>query len=204
MPEVIDEKIIPSSLTVERGRFRKKPVPVEFEVRHREAAEPTLPEQSPVILGIIGQVAISPDSVRYTMDVRKEGLHRDLRLAQNSVERIVGSKKSVTGSKENTIVNIITRGVSAQSIDSVVRAWYDKDHLNTRSVEAQIVPEVLAIGCYVLRDVMRTVRITGQLPNEVPLTNDDILSLEAAKRPAIYVEGAPAYSFNKIVEQAYL
>ena len=204
MPAIIDEKIIPSSLTVERGRFRKKPVPVELEMRQREAAEPTFPRQSPIVLGIIGQVVIGPDSVRYTMDVRKEGLHKDLRLAQNSVERVVESKKAITGSKENTIVDIITRGVSAQSIDSVARAWYDKDHLNTHSIEAQIVPEVLAIGCYALRDVMRTVRITGQLPDEVPLTNDDILSLKAAKRPAIYVEGSPAYSFNKIVEQAYL
>ena len=63
MPEIIDEKIIPSFLTVTKGRFRKRAIPVEFEVRQREARK-TLPSERPdVTLGVVGLVTINPELI---------------------------------------------------------------------------------------------------------------------------------------------
>ena len=196
MPAIIDEKIIPSSLTVERGRFRKKPVPVEFEMRQREAAEPGPSGRSSVVLGLVGLIAINPNLIRYSLDVRKGGFHKDLRLAQDSNERVVRNNTELT-------VDIITKGwVSSER--PVVYAWYDKDSLKARrALESQITPGALTVGCYVLRHVMQIVHDTGELPTDLSLTNDDIHQIKKSEHPGVYVEGLPAHSFFELTESAY-
>lgn len=197
MPEVIDEKIIPSSLTVERGRFRKKPVPVEFEMRQREAAEPGPSGRSSVVLGLVGLIAINPNLIRCRLDVQKGGVHRDLRLVQDSNERVVRNNTEL-------IVNIITKGWIANPEKPVVHSWYDRDSLNARkALESRIVPETLTVGCHVLRHVMQTVYDTGELPTDLSLTNDDIRQIKKSEYPGVYVEGLPAHSFFELTESVY-
>ena len=197
MPAIIDEKIIPSSLTVERGRFRKKPVPVEFEVRQREAAEPGPSGRSSVVLGLVGLIAINPNLIRCRLDVRKGGVHRDLRLVQDSNERVVRNNTEL-------IVNIITKGWIANPEKPVVHSWYDRDSLNARkALESRIVPETLTVGCHVLRHVMQTVYDTGELPTDLSLTNDDIRQIKKSEHPGVYVEGLPAHSFFELTESVY-
>ena len=197
MSEIIDKKIIPSSLTITKGRFRKRPVPVEFEVRQREARK-TLPSERPdVTLGVVGLVTINPELIHYRLDIQQGGYHKDLRLVQDSSER-------VTRNNEKLIVNTITKGWLTRSENPVVYAWYDKDYLKTRkSAEAQITPGALSIGCYALRDIMRTVHDTGKLPEDLPLTNDDIRQAKKSEYPGVYVEGCPAHAFFELVESAY-
>ena len=197
MPEVIDEKIIPSSLTITKGRFRKRAVPVEFEIRQREARK-TLPSERPdVTLGVVGLVTINPELIHYRLDIQQGGYHKDLRLVQDSSERVIGNNKKL-------IVNTITKGWLTRPENPVVYAWYDKDYLKTRkSAEAQITPGALSIGCYALRDIMRTVHDTGKLPEDLPLTNDDICQIKKSEYPGVYVEGLPAHSFFELTESAY-
>ena len=197
MSEIIDKKIIPSSLTITKGRFRKRPVPVEFEVRQREARK-TLPSERPdVTLGVVGLVTINPELIHYKLDIQQGGYHKDLRLVQDSSER-------VTGNNEKLIVNTITKGWLTRSENPVVYAWYDKDYLKTRkSAEAQITPGALTVGCYVLRHVMQIVHDTGELPTDLSLTNDDIRQIKKSEYPGVYVEGLPAHSFFELSESAY-
>ena len=197
MPEIIDEKIIPSSLTITKGRFRKRAVPVEFEIRQREARK-TLPSERPdVTLGVVGLVTINPELIHYRLDIQQGGYHKDLRLVQDSSERVIGNNKKL-------IVNTITKGWLTRPENPVVYAWHDKDYLKTRkSAEAQITPGALSIGCYALRDIMRTVHDTGKLPEDLPLTNDDICQIKKSEYPGVYVEGLPAHSFFELTESAY-
>lgn len=197
MPEIIDEKIISSSLTITKGRFRKRAVPVEFEIRQREARK-TLPSERPdVTLGVVGLVTINPELIHYRLDIQQGGHHKDLRLVQDSSERVIGNNKKL-------IVNTITKRWLTRPENPVVYAWYDEDYLKTRkSAEAQITPGALSIGCYALRDIMRTVHDTGKLPEDLPLTNDDIRQIKKSEYPGVYVEGLPAHSFFELTESAY-
>ena len=114
-PEVIDAKTYETSLSVERGVFRRRRIPAVVEARQLQPDKYATRKWA--ILGIISRISIS-DVIRYDLTLQRGGNHKDLRPLQDN-ERICRADGT-------SIVGIITRGWNCDKLDSVVRAWYDR------------------------------------------------------------------------------
>lgn len=65
-----------------------------------------------------------------------------------------------------SIVDMITRGWSCGKSSPVVYAWYDKGNIEEQIRHTtQMIPKVLLVGCYALRELIQTVQTTDKLPN---------------------------------------
>ena len=195
-PEVIDIKTYETSLSVERGLFRRRQVPAVVEACQLRYNKDTT--RSTTALGAISLISIGDDMIKYSLALQRGGDHRDLRLSQAS-ERICYTNGT-------SITDTVTKGWNSGDSGSIVYAWYDRDSLKDkqpRPAEVRMAPKALLVGCYVLHELMQAVKCTAKLPNDLTLTNNDITQSEKSKYPGVYVEGISADQFFDLAESVY-
>ena len=107
-PEVIDTKTHETSLSIEKGVFRRRQIPAVVEARQLQPDKYAVRKWA--TLGIISRISIS-DVIRYDLTLRRGGNHKDLRPLQDN-ERICRADGT-------SIVDTITRGWNCDKLDSV-------------------------------------------------------------------------------------
>ena len=193
-PGVIDTKTYETSLSVEKGMFRRRQIPAVVEARQLQPDE--YGARKWATLGIISRISIG-DVIRYDLTLQRGGNHKDLRPSQDN-ERICRADGT-------SIVDIITRGWSCGKFSPVVYAWYDKGSVKERirPDARRITPKTLLVGCYALRELIQTVQTTNKLPNSLMLTNDDIKQSKGLERSGIHIESVPTKKFAQLIKSVY-
>lgn len=193
-PEIIDAKTYETSLSIEKGMFRRRQIPAVVEARQLQSDKYAARKWA--ILGIISRISIG-DVIRYDLTLQRGGNHKDLRPLQDN-ERICHTDGT-------SIVDMITRGWSCGKFSPVVYAWYDKGNIEEQIRHTtQMIPKVLLVGCYALRELIQTIQTTDKLPNSLMLTNDDIKQSKGLERSGIHIESVPTKKFSQLVKSVYL
>jgi len=193
-PEIIDAKTYETSLSIEKGMFRRRQIPAVVEARQLQSDKYAARKWA--ILGIISRISIG-EVIRYDLTLQRGGDHKDLRTPQYN-ERICRADGT-------SIVDIITRGWNCGKSSPVVYAWYDKGNIEEQIRHTtQMIPKVLLVGCYALRELIQTIQTTDKLPNSLMLTNDDIEQSKGLERSGIHIESVPTKKFAQLVKSVYL
>ena len=194
-PGVIDTKTYETSLSIEKGVFRRRQIPAVVEARQLQPGKHATRKWA--ILGITSRISTG-DVIRYDLTLRRGGNHKDLRPLQDN-ERICRADGT-------SIVDIITRGWSCDKFSPVVYAWYDRGSIKEQIQPGvrRITPKILLVGCYALRELIQTVQTTDKLPNSLMLTNDDIKQSKGLERSGIHIESVPTKKFSQLVKSVYL
>ena len=193
-PEAIDTKTYETSLSIEKGVFRRRQIPAVVEARQLQPGKHATRKWA--TLGIISRISIG-DVIRYDLTLQRGGNHKDLRPLQDN-ERICHTDGT-------SIVDMITRGWSCGKFSPVVYAWYDKGNIEEQIRHTtQMIPKVLLVGCYALRELIQTIQTTDKLPNSLMLTNDDIKQSKGLERSGIHIESVPTKKFAQLVKSVYL
>lgn len=189
-PEIIDAKTYETSLSVEKGVFRRRQIPAVVEARQLQPDKYAARKWA--ILGIISRISTG-DVIRYDLTLRRGGNHKDLRPLQDN-ERICRADGT-------SIVDMITRGWNCGKFSPVVYAWYDRGSVKERIQPdaRRITPKTLLVGCYVLCELMQAMQITNKLPDNLTLTNDDIKQSKGLERSGIHIESVPTKKFAQLV-----
>ena len=111
-PEVIDIKTYETSLSVERGLFRRRQVPAVVEACQLRYNKDTT--RITTALGAISLISIGDDMIKYSLALQRGGNHKYLRPLQDN-ERICRADGT-------SIVDMITRGWNCDKLNSVVCA----------------------------------------------------------------------------------
>lgn len=193
-PEIIDAKTYETSLSVEKGMFRRRQIPAVVEACQLQPDK--YGARKWAILGIISRISIG-DVIRYDLTLQRGGNHKDLRPSQDN-ERICRADGT-------SIVDMITRGWSCGKSSPVVYAWYDRGSVKERiRLDARrITPKTLLVGCYALCELMQAIQITNKLPDNLTLTNDDIKQSKGLERSGIHIESVPTKKFAQLVKSVY-
>ena len=192
-PKVIDTKTYETSLSIEKGVFRRRQIPAVVEACQLQPDKHATRKWA--ILGIISRISIG-DVIRYDLTLQRGGNHKDLRPLQDT-ERICHADGT-------SIVDMITRGWSCGKSSPVVYAWYDKGNIEEQLRHTtQMIPKLLLVGCYALRELIQTVQTTDKLPNSLMLTNDDIEQSKGLERSGIHIESVPTKKFAQLVKSVY-
>ena len=192
--EIIDRKTYETPLTIKRGLFHRRQLPVTIEARQIKPVKHTI--ERAATLGAISLISIADGAIKYDLTLQRGGNHGDLLLTQEG-ERIRRADGKL-------IVNIITRGWSCGKFSSVVRAWYDRGGIKEQiRPDARMTPKTLLVGCYALRELMQAVQSTNKLPDNLALTNDDIKRSEVLEHSGIYIESVPTRKFSQLVKSVY-
>lgn len=193
-PEIIDAKTYETSLSVEKGMFRRRQIPAVVEACQLQPDK--YDARKWAILGIISRISIG-DVIRYDLTLQRGGNHKDLRPSQDN-ERICRADGT-------SIVDMITRGWSCGKSSPVVYAWYDRGSVKERiRLDARrITPKTLLVGCYALCELMQAIQITNKLPDNLTLTNDDIKQSKGLERSGIHIESVPTKKFAQLVKSVY-
>ncbi len=193
-PEIIDAKTYETSLSIEKGMFRRRQIPAVVEARQLQSDKYAARKWA--ILGIIFFFQ-AEDGIRDDLTLQRGGNHKDLRPLQDN-ERICHTDGT-------SIVDMITRGWSCGKFSPVVYAWYDKGNIEEQIRHTtQMIPKVLLVGCYALRELIQTIQTTDKLPNSLMLTNDDIKQSKGLERSGIHIESVPTKKFAQLVKSVYL
>ena len=110
-PGVIDTKTYETSLSIEKGVFRRRQIPAVVEACQLQPDKHATRKWA--TLGIISRISIG-DVIRYDLTLQRGGNHKDLRPSQDN-ERICRADGT-------SIVDMITRGWSCDKLNSVVCA----------------------------------------------------------------------------------
>ena len=173
--------------------FRRRQIPAVVEARQLQPDKYATRKWA--TLGIISRISIG-DVIRYDLTLQRGGNHKDLRPLQDN-ERICRADGT-------SIVDMITRGWSCGKFSPVVYAWYDKGNIEEQIRHTtQMIPKVLLVGCYALRELIQTVQTTNKLPNSLMLTNDDIKQSKGLERSGIHIESVPTKKFAQLVKSVY-
>lgn len=192
--EIIDRKTYETPLTIKRGLFHRRQLPVTVEARQIKSDDHAAKRLA--TLGIISLIPITDDTIKYELTLQQGVNHGDLLLTQEG-ERIRRADGKL-------IVNIITRGWSCGKFSSVVYAWYDRGGIKEQiRPDTRMTPKTLLVGCYALRELMQAVQSTNKLPDNLALTNDDIKRSEVLEHSGIYVESVPTKKFAQLVKSVY-
>lgn len=195
-PEIIDRKTYETPLTIKRGLFHRRQLPVTVEARQIKSDDHAAKRLA--TLGIISLISITDDTIKYELTLQQGGNHGDLLLTQED--------KRTCRADEAPVINIITRGWSCGKFDSVVCAWYDRGSVKERirpDAPWRMTPKTLLVGCYALRELMQAVQSTNKLPDNLALTNDDIKRSEVLEHSGIYIESVPTKKFSQLVKSVY-
>ena len=194
--EIIDRKTYETPLTIKRGLFHRRQLPVTVEARQIKSDDHAAKRLA--TLGIISLISITDDTIKYELTLQQGVNHGDLLLTQEG-ERIRRADGKL-------IVNIITRGWSCGKFSSVVRAWYDRGSIKERIQPGgrRITPKILLVGCYALCELMQAVQSTNKLPDNLTLTNDRIEQSEILKHSDVCIESVPTKKFAQLVKSVYL
>ena len=193
--EIIDRKTYETPLTIKRGLFHRRQLPVTVEARQIKSDDHAAKRLA--TLGIISLISITDDTIKYELTLQQGGNHGDLLLTQED--------KRTCRADETPVINIITKGWSCGKFDSVVCAWYDRGSVKERIQPGarRITPKILLVGCYALCELMQAMQITNKLPDNLALTNDDIKRSEVLERSGIYIESVPTKKFAQLVKSVY-
>ena len=193
--EIIDRKTYETPLTIKRGLFHRRQLPVTVEARQIKSVKHAI--ERAATLGAISLISIADGAIKYELTLQRGGNHGDLLLTQEG-ERI-------RRADEKLIVDIITRGWSCGKFSSVVYAWYDRGGIKEQiRPDARMTPKTLLVGCYALRELMQAVQSTNKLPDNLALTNDRIEQSEILKHSGVCIESAPTKKFAQLVKSVYL
>ena len=193
--EIIDRKTYETPLTIKRGLFHRRQLPVTVEARQIKSVKHAI--ERAATLGAISLISIADGAIKYELTLQRGGNHGDLLLTQEG-ERI-------RRADEKLIVDIITRGWSCGKFSSVVYAWYDRGGIKEQiRPDARMTPKTLLVGCYALRELMQAVQSTNKLPDNLALTNDRIEQSEILKHSDVCIESAPTKKFAQLVKSVYL
>lgn len=192
--EIIDRKTYETPLTIKRGLFHRRQLPVTVEARQIKSVKHAI--ERAATLGAISLISIADGAIKYDLTLQRGGNHGDLLLAQEG-ERIRRTDGKL-------IANIITRVWSCGKFSSVVYAWYDRGGIKEQiRPDTRMTPKTLLVGCYALRELMQAVQSTNKLPDNLTLTNDDIKRSEVLEHSGIYIESVPTRKFSQLVKSVY-